>query len=251
MKKTNTMLSVILLAAIMVFALACSNPAGAGTALAVDTPEYSIELSETQHDFGTIYELPSAPYSVTITNTGNRSTGLLNVTLSGDTECFRLVTPDIESLDLAPQEEISFSVFPREFDPPVFGSKMVMVTITGDNGISESFQASFLVESRIDLIFPNGFNGNFINDGPQEVHVVNFSPWETGLTIHFSTFDLFEISFDQTDWYQDLTIVVPPHNVRVFWVQPKTSGPYSAELLAFNTFGQAAARQLTYTVPGL
>jgi hypothetical protein len=55
MKKNNTVLSVILLAAIMVFALACSNPAGIGPgqAVAVDAtdeePTYSIRTPATEY----------------------------------------------------------------------------------------------------------------------------------------------------------------------------------------------------------
>jgi hypothetical protein len=235
MKKTNTMLSVILLAVIMVFALACSNPAGAGTALAVEgTDVYGFELSVGRLYFDRIDHLPSTtvnPFEVIVTNTGTQETGPLMVELSGDNpECFEISLTSIESI--VGDDAKTFTVVPVSFGTIPEREKKAIVTVSSENGFSKSFPVFFDVESTLHMFFSD-FSGVFTDDTPQKVYVINSSPWATELDISLvgDDFGLSPDNHSFSQWYQQISGHVPPNGTCEFWVKFTSSGKCEAHLM--------------------
>jgi len=123
-----------------------------------DDPVFRIELEGVQ--VGGEHTFPEqfygyvanavTPLSVTVRNDGNRATGPLTVTLSGDDyDSFWLARPSAtQSLELAlgdlgVDEEAVFTVTPRH-DLAV-GTYTATVTVSGGNAITESFSVRFVV----------------------------------------------------------------------------------------------------------
>ena len=108
-------------------------------------PTYGIELDpDTDKDFGTAISGYSAPtaHSVTVSNTGNQATGALTVALSGtNAASFALSTTSIVSLAVGGDDD--FTVVPNT--GLAVGIYDATVTVSGGNGISESFDVSFEV----------------------------------------------------------------------------------------------------------
>ncbi len=108
-------------------------------------PTYSIVLSPAEDitfDSQPLSYGPVAPRTITINNTGNQPTGVLNVTLSGAyANAFPLSKRTIESI--APNSSDSFTV------APIFGltphTYSAPLTVSGGNGISASLEVSFTV----------------------------------------------------------------------------------------------------------
>jgi hypothetical protein len=110
------------------------------------SPVYSIGLSKTD-----TYTFPAATVgygaqtaeTVTITNTGNQSTGSLTVGLSGaNAGSFTLSTPTINSIAVGGTG--AFTVVPHT--GLAAGTYTAVVTVSGDNGISAGFMVSFTVD---------------------------------------------------------------------------------------------------------
>ena len=110
-----------------------------------DTPIYSIELDKTgTHDFGLgiqgYYDV--TPVKVNVRNTGTESTGALTVALSGGhASSFDLSKESIPSI--AKSGGDTFTVVPKT--GLAAGTYKETVTVSGANGISESFDVKFTV----------------------------------------------------------------------------------------------------------
>ncbi len=110
-----------------------------------EAPTYSIVLSPAEDitfDSQPLSYGPVTPRTITINNTGNQPTGVLNVTLSGAyANAFPLSKRTIESI--APNSSDSFTV------APIFGltphTYSAPLTVSGGNGISASLEVSFTV----------------------------------------------------------------------------------------------------------
>jgi len=122
-------------------AVQTATPAAAST--------YGVTLSTTgTHTFtAATYSYASAPaaLSVTITNTGNASTGSLTAALSGtNASDFTLSGTPISSITVGGTG--SFTVVPKTGLSA--GTHTATVTVTGSNSISASFNVSFTVNSK-------------------------------------------------------------------------------------------------------
>ncbi|MDD4402344.1 MAG: S-layer homology domain-containing protein [Desulfitobacteriaceae bacterium] len=111
-------------------------------------PTYSIELDRNEtHVFiaqKTGYEAQT-PLTVTVTNTGNQATGDLTAALSGaNADSYTLSAAVIDSIDVAGTD--SFTVVP--ITGLAVGTYTATVTVSGGNGISDSFDVSFTVSRR-------------------------------------------------------------------------------------------------------
>ncbi|MCL2155094.1 MAG: hypothetical protein FWH53_05465 [Leptospirales bacterium] len=102
------------------------------------------------------------PYTVTITNQGNLPTGDLNIAISGDdSSCFTLSSNSISSIAI--QGSDSFTITPvtglggREYYKDTYKATVI---ITGGNGISASFSASFNVNFTVITIWKTVSVGN-------------------------------------------------------------------------------------------
>lgn len=109
-------------------------------------PVYSISLDQNEtYTFPTSnpgYEALTA-LSVTVTNDGNQPTGELTVALSGaNADSFNLSKTTIPSLAVSGTD--SFSLAP--VSGLAAGTYIAIVTVSGSNGISESFDVSFTVQ---------------------------------------------------------------------------------------------------------
>lgn len=108
-------------------------------------PTYSIVLSPAEDitfDSQPLSYGPVAPRTITINNTGNQPTGVLNVAFSGAyANAFTLSKRTFDSI--APNSSESFTV------APIFGltpyTYTAPLTVSGDNSISASLQVSFTV----------------------------------------------------------------------------------------------------------
>ena len=107
------------------------------------TPVYEIELSTAPTFTPVNYGYSSvSTQTITVTNTGNQATGTLDVGLSGaNSGSFTLSTDSISSIT-APGTD-TFTIKPN--DSLNAGTYTATVTVSGDNGISESFSVSFTV----------------------------------------------------------------------------------------------------------
>ena len=108
-------------------------------------PVYSISLGISgTHSFPAATESygAQAPLSVTVTNTGNQATGELSVELSGTDEGSFAVAPETIS-SIATASDATFTVTPETGISA--GTHTATVTVSGDNGISETFEVSFTV----------------------------------------------------------------------------------------------------------
>ncbi|MCL2681908.1 MAG: M6 family metalloprotease domain-containing protein [Bacteroidales bacterium] len=106
---------------------------------------YGIMLSQTDtHTFTAAnydYTAPT-PLSVTITNTGNQPTGVLNITLSGpNLNDFTLSKTSVATIVAGDTD--MFTVVPKT--GLAVGTYTAMVTVSGNNGILERFNVSFTV----------------------------------------------------------------------------------------------------------
>ncbi|MCL2212526.1 MAG: BspA family leucine-rich repeat surface protein [Oscillospiraceae bacterium] len=82
------------------------------------------------------------PHTATITNMGNRPTGALSVTLGGaNPTAFTVSINNVPSMDAG--DVVTFTIVPNVGLP--IGTHVATVTVTGENGISESFVVSFSV----------------------------------------------------------------------------------------------------------
>ncbi|MDR3302480.1 MAG: hypothetical protein LBT01_08160, partial [Spirochaetaceae bacterium] len=120
------------------------------------TPVYSITLSngddalDGTHGYSfpeaglpLVYSVPSA-LSVTVGNTGNQPTGGLSAALSGtNAGCFTVTGAAIAGIGAGGTSANAFSVQPK--DSLDVGSYTALVTVSGDNSISMSFNVSFAV----------------------------------------------------------------------------------------------------------
>jgi len=121
---------------ITIFVTACNNP--------FLYQNFGIALSLTDKDFGFVeygYDSPQAQ-GVTVTNTGNRPTGGLTASLSGENaDSFSLSKTSINSIETESGD--SFTVVPKTGLSK--GSYAAIVTVTGDNDIEAGFNVSFNV----------------------------------------------------------------------------------------------------------
>jgi hypothetical protein len=96
------------------------------------------------------------PLSVAVTNTGNKATGPLSITLSGtDAGSFTLSTANI--VDIAIGGSSAFTVTPDA--DLTAGAYAATVTVSGGNGISKDFGVSFTVTAA-PTIYTITFNAN-------------------------------------------------------------------------------------------
>ena len=116
------------------------------TLTVANAPTYTISLSPaTDRNFGmaVIGYGTQTPHIVTINNEGNQATGDLTVALSGtNASSFTLSTSSISSIAVG--GDSTFTVVPNI--GLAVGTYLSTVTVSGGNGISESFNVSFEVE---------------------------------------------------------------------------------------------------------
>ncbi|MBU7005561.1 Ig-like domain-containing protein [Phosphitispora fastidiosa] len=109
---------------------------------------YSIELSASDPtDLGTLTEGygPETPAEITVTRTGTGDITNLAVALSGiNADSFTITQPQAATLN-AGVSSTTFTVVPK--DGLAVGSYTADVNVTSDNGVSESFTVSFVVEA--------------------------------------------------------------------------------------------------------
>ena len=114
-----------------------------------DVPYYGITLYPSgDKDFGSVMERYGdvTPHAVTINNAGNRPTGYLSIGLSGgNASDFELSATSVT--DIAVNASAGFTVKPKT--ALALGSYSATVTVSGGNGISESFSVSLQVTDYI------------------------------------------------------------------------------------------------------
>ena len=122
-------------------------------------PHHISLFPSNNHDFGTItYGDIDAfgafqPFSVEVRNSGTESTGELTVSASGEHASAFIVTPSIiTNIATDGQSLRNIAVRPRPGFHFPLGLVEATVTISGGNGISESFDVSFTVEGNIVLV---------------------------------------------------------------------------------------------------
>jgi hypothetical protein len=108
-------------------------------------PVYVIELDTKDYVFPSVvagYARPAAKV-VSVSNTGNVPTGRLSVTLSGaNASAFALSAASINNIEAG--GTATFAVAPKTaLSPATYAAK---VTVTGDNGIVESFDVGVTIE---------------------------------------------------------------------------------------------------------
>jgi uncharacterized membrane protein len=112
-------------------------------------PVHSVSLNRAgTHTFAArnFAQAPPGALSVTVRNSGNQPTGPLNVALSNDS--FEFVTPTTLPGTPLPSMPVgstthSFSLRPKQNQP--VGTHVATVTVSGGNGISQSFTVVFTV----------------------------------------------------------------------------------------------------------
>jgi uncharacterized repeat protein (TIGR02543 family) len=129
---------------------------GISLSVSADKPVYGISLSRV----GTVplgpipfdydaAEIANAAVAVTITNTGSAQAGGLTVAIGGDSPNLFSLSP--ESARTGIQTGESFSVAPKA--GLAAGTYNAAVTVSGDNGISESFRVSVTVKEACSVSF--------------------------------------------------------------------------------------------------
>ena len=126
----------------LVIITACKDPMEASPA-----PTYGITLSQTgTYTFTEVVQGYSGQtsQSVTVTNTGNRATGMLTVALSGtNANCFTLSSVSLNSIAAGGSIEDAFTIIPN--DDLAAGTYTATVTVSGRNNISAQFNIIFTV----------------------------------------------------------------------------------------------------------
>ena len=123
------------------------------------TPTYSISLSTGNYTFpgaAAGYGAQTAR-TITVTNTGNEPTGELTIAISGaNPVAFDLSKTSIA--DIAAGNDDSFAVTPKT--GLAAGTYTATVTVSGENGITESFNVSFTVATAQSMTYIVIFNPN-------------------------------------------------------------------------------------------
>lgn len=189
---------------------------------------YSISLDTTStHTFtaATVGYAAQTAKTVTVSNTGNRTTGDLTVTLSGsNADSFTLSKNSIT--DIAVSGNDTFTVVPKTGLSA--GTYTATVTVSGGNGITASFDVSFTVNAAtptygIALSQSGTYNFPAATEGydaltPLTVSVTNTGTADTGslhvyLTGNNTQFDLVAT---------DVIVGIAPNETKTFTVVPKT-----------------------------
>ncbi|MDR1583482.1 MAG: MBG domain-containing protein [Prevotellaceae bacterium] len=125
------------------------SPLSAGFSVATDpTPVYSISLTPSgNHSFNPAKYgyVAQEVYEVTVNNTGNQPTGVLNISLNGESSRFTLSKNNINNI--SKNENNSFTLVPET--GLAAGVYLATVTISGSNDISASFEISFTVNKAV------------------------------------------------------------------------------------------------------
>jgi uncharacterized membrane protein len=213
-------------------------------------PAHGITLSETETlvfedavlGYGDI-----TPQPITVTNSGNQPTGGLTIGVS--TDDFTLNKTSIDSL--AVEDEDSFTVVPKTGLAAADEPYTATVSVTGGNGISESFEVSFTVIATygIELSetgtypFPSAILG-YGAQGAKTVTISNTGNQPTGaLTIGVTGTD-FTLNTQQID-----SIAVG--TTGSFTVTPNTglaAGTYTATITVSGSNGIFAGLNVSFTV---
>ena len=93
-----------------------------------------------QEGYGT-----QAALTVTIMNTGNQATGILNIGLTGDTSAFNVSPVTIANIEAG--SRATFTVTPA--DGLAMNTYMATITVSGNSDISEIFDVSFTISPAI------------------------------------------------------------------------------------------------------
>lgn len=135
-----------------------------------DTPLYKITLDPSEEitfTDATVGYSEQTPHIVTINNTGNRATGELTIALTGtNSESFTLSK---NTSTIAVGGNDSFTVVPKTGLSE--NTYIAVVTVTGGNNISESFNISFTVNVAV----PMFWYGNYIPDTELNIGTVSAS----------------------------------------------------------------------------
>jgi hypothetical protein len=145
------------------------NPRRFGTAIDLGPYEcgaiYGITLSQTsEHVFtaATYGYAAQTPLTVTVTNTGNVSTGALTVALSGThASSFAISSNTIPAVGIAASGTATFNVAPNT--GLAVGTYTATVTVSGDANITEqSFTVSFTVNKANPIVnWPTGLTATY------------------------------------------------------------------------------------------
>lgn len=217
---------------------------------------YAVSLSETgTYTFPgvTVGYTEQAVREINVHNNGNQSTGALNIALSGrDSTSFVLSKDSVN--DIAADSSNVFTVAPKTGLEA--GTYTATVTVSGNNGISESFHVTFTVNpessSHISLseagtyAFPETIVGYTVQT-PLEVEVHNNGEDSTGeLSITLSGRD--SASFELS---QDAICDISACSSDFFTVIPKTGleiGTYTATVTVSGSNSISASFDVSFTV---
>ncbi|NLT95511.1 MAG: S-layer homology domain-containing protein [Clostridia bacterium] len=168
---------------------------GSGTPISVwegtiYPPVYSIDLDQNgTYTFPAQYTGYGAltPLEITVTNSGNQETGEMSVELSGtDAGSFSLSDSIISSIAVSGTD--SFSVVPKT--GLAAGTYTATVTVSGANGISESFDVSFTVNSSGGS---NGGGSNGSSSGNDTPGIISRTDSSTGISAEGNLSGAFEV----------------------------------------------------------
>ena len=204
-----------------------------------EEPIYSIELTPaTAYVFATATSGYGAQpvHTVTVHNDGNQPTGNLNVTLTGANAASFNRSP--ASINLAVGSSTSFTIEPNI--GLTVGTYSATVTVSGSNGISESFQVSFAVtpvsefgielQPELDKVFdplPEGYAQGALDLLIHPVTVLNTGNQPTGpLTVALSGANSLSFTVTPSD-----ILDIPVGSTSSFTVVPNlglSAGTYTA-----------------------
>lgn len=213
--------------------------------MVTDIIDYSISLSKTgTHTFTAATEGYAAqtPLTVTVTNTGNKVTGALNVTLSGtNADKFELSKSSLESLAIG--GNTTFTVAPKT--GLAAGEYTALINVSNTNVLDKTFNVKFKVNGAITpnygitLSQTSAYEFAAVEEGyaaqtPLTVTVTNSGDTETGalnVAVSGTDADKFEVS------PSSLASIAVSGNT-TFTVTPKTglaAGEYTATITVSNT----------------
>lgn len=228
------------------------------TVMQLETWDISLSTTGT-HTFPSAYVgyAPQPPHTVTVTNTGNQPTGVLSVALS-DASSFTLSAVALPSLDNIFNVSTTFTIQPNT--SLAVGIHTATVTVTGGNGISQSFVISFEVmptpefgialNPAVSYAFPSLEVGYIASPAALSVTVSNVGNQPTGdLTVELSGMHIYSFAIN--------TSAISSINVSgsaIFTVQPILGLPedtHTATIIVSGDNGISASLNVSFEVLSL